>query len=109
MSFGSPLSTTATPSALVTGFITAVGGLVYVDFKPEQFNYSGGSFFLDVHDVLLTTTLFDRKDIDPLTGTITMSSAVPEPSTWAMMILDFVGLDSADRRRQMRNALATTG
>ena len=109
VTFGSPISTTVSPSALVTGFITAIGGLVYIDFNPQEFNFAGGSFKLDIHDVLLTTTLFNRTDTDPLTGTLTMTAAVPEPSTWAMMILGFVGVGFlAHRRRRTHNALAAS-
>jgi hypothetical protein len=105
--FGSPISTTVTPSALVTGVITAIGGLVYIDFNPQQFNFGDGTLNLDIHDVLLSTSLFNRTDTDPLTGTITVSSAVPEASTWAMMILGFAGLGFlAHRRRHMQRALA---
>jgi hypothetical protein len=109
VSFGSPISTVVSPFASVTGFITAIGGLVYIDFNPQEFDFGGGSFKLDIHDVLLTTTLFNRTDIDPLTGTLTMTAAVPEPSTWAMMILGFVGVGFlAHRRRRMLNALAAS-
>lgn len=107
VSFGSPISTTINPTALVTGVITAIGGLVYVDFNPQEFSFGGGTFKLDIHDVLLTTSLFNRTDTDPLTGTITISAAVPEPSTWAMMILGFAGLGFlAHRRRRTQRALA---
>jgi hypothetical protein len=61
---------------------------------------------LSVNDVLLGTTVFDRKDVDPLTATITMSSAVPEPSTWAMMVLGFAGLGFLAYRRRRSDALA---
>ena len=80
---------------------------MYIDFNPQEFNFAGGSFKLDIHDVLLTTTLFNGTDTDPLTGTLTMTAAVPEPSTWAMMILGFVGVGFlAHRRRRMHNAFA---
>jgi len=107
VSFGSPISTTINPTALVTGVITAIGGLVYIDFNAQEFNFGGGTFKLDIHDVLLTTSLFNRTDTDPLTGTLTISSAVPEPSTWAMMVLGFAGLGFlAHRRRRLQRALA---
>lgn len=32
------------------------------------------------------------------TGTFTVSAAIPEPSTWAMMVIGFVGLSFAARR-----------
>jgi hypothetical protein len=107
VSFGSPISTTINPTALVTGVITAIGGLVYIDFNPQEFNFGGGTFKLDIHDVLLATSVFNRMDTDPLTGTLTISSAVPEPSTWAMMVLGFAGLGFlAHRRRRIQRALA---
>jgi hypothetical protein len=34
------------------------------------------------------------------TGTITLSSAVPEPATWAMMLAGFGGLAFAGMRRR---------
>jgi hypothetical protein len=34
-------------------------------------------------------------------------SLVPEPSTWAMMIMGFVGLSVMGRRRMMKRAVAT--
>jgi hypothetical protein len=99
VSFDSPASVATDIFADVTGVITAIGGLVYIDFAPKTVTYTGGSFVLDIHDVLLTTTFRDRTDVDPLTGTITMS-AVPEPSTWAMMILGFLGVGFLAYRRR---------
>jgi hypothetical protein len=41
-----------------------------------------------------------------LVGTLTIAAAVPEPSTWAMMILGFCGLGFMAFRRQSRPALS---
>jgi hypothetical protein len=42
-----------------------------------------------------------------LVGTLTIAAAVPEPSTWAMMILGFCGLGFVTyRRKQNRSALS---
>ena len=47
---------------------------------------------------------------NPLGGTFTLSattiSAVPEPATWAMLILGFVGVGFVACRRKKRNALS---
>ena len=37
-----------------------------------------------------------------LLGTVTVSTAVPEPSTWAMMLLGFVGLGFAGYRKAQK-------
>jgi hypothetical protein len=37
---------------------------------------------------------------------VTVGSSVPEPSTWAMMLLDFAGLGFAFRRSRRKAALA---
>jgi hypothetical protein len=48
--------------------------------------------------------------IDPLTGTLTFdftpNAAVPEPSTWAMMLLGFAGLGFAFRQSRRKMLLA---
>jgi hypothetical protein len=43
---------------------------------------------------------------DPTSGTITEVAAVPEPSTWAMMILGFVGIGFMGFRRKGKSASA---
>ena len=40
----------------------------------------------------------------PITGTLTIAAAVPEPSTWAMMILGFLGLGFMAYRRKNQTA-----
>jgi hypothetical protein len=42
----------------------------------------------------------------PFTGTMTAITAVPEPSTWAMMILGFAGIGCLAYRRRNQVALA---
>jgi PEP-CTERM motif len=41
----------------------------------------------------------------PFSGTLTIAAAVPEPSTWAMMILGFAGLGFLAYRRKSKPAL----
>jgi hypothetical protein len=40
----------------------------------------------------------------PITGTLTIAAAVPEPSTWVMMILGFLGLGFMAHRRRNQTA-----
>jgi hypothetical protein len=40
-------------------------------------------------------------------GQFTLTAAVPEPSTWAMMILGFAGVGFMAYRRQSKGTLAT--
>lgn len=106
VNFTTPVATTNVV-ADVTGFITVLGGLAYIDFNPQTVSYSGGSFVLSVHDVLLGTTVLRRRDTENLTATITMSPAIPEPSTWAMMMLGFAGLGYLAYRRKPKPAVIT--
>jgi hypothetical protein len=85
------------------------GGQVKIDFGPSQhFTFAGGSFDLSVADVILNTSFLNHGDTEALTGTITnVVAAVPEPSTWAMMVLGFAGLGFMTyRRRRQSSALA---
>jgi hypothetical protein len=45
-------------------------------------------------------------DNGSFSGTLTISSAVPEPSTWVMLILGFFGLGFLAHRRQNRPSLS---
>ena len=80
----------------VTGTVHGGGGSVTINFDntPETFNYNGGSFTVAVHD--LTIDLGDPN----ITGTITLTAGVPEPSTWAMMVLGFAGVGFMTYRRK---------
>jgi hypothetical protein len=85
----------------VTGTVHGNGGGVTINFNntPETFNYNGGSFTVSVND--LSISLGDPN----ITGTITLTAGVPEPSTWAMMVLGFAGVGFMTYRRK-RNGLA---
>jgi PEP-CTERM motif len=86
----------------VKGLVTFLAGVVHIDFDPETLSFGGKSYTLDISDVWLGTLGPFGHDTETLKGTITINSAVPEPSTWAMMILGFAGLGyMAYRRRQI--------
>ena len=104
--FTSPEVTSADMFADVKGLVTLLAGVVHIDFDPQTITFGSNSYTLAINDVWLGTLGPFGKDVDPLTGTITMSAAVPEPSTWAMMILGFAGLGfMAYRRRQFAASL----
>lgn len=97
----SPTSTTFVD--LVTGSVTSgVGGAVNVKFDtpPQVFTFDGGAFTLSVNDVSLTA-LSDASNSIAVSGLITIQ-AVPEASTWAMMILGFASVGFLAYRRQGR-------
>jgi PEP-CTERM motif-containing protein len=105
--FLNPLDATG---ALVTGSTTGFiipftgcgilsGGCGAVDWSntPTIFNFgSGGSFSL-----LLQDAAFGTPGTARVSGTFTyLSSSVPEPGTWAMMLLGFGAVGFAMRRRR---------
>jgi PEP-CTERM motif len=87
--------------ASVTGSVHGNNGSVAINFDnaPETFNYNGGSFTVSVND--LTISLGDPN----IHGTITLTAGVPEPSTWAMLLLGFAGVGFTAYRRKSKPAL----
>jgi hypothetical protein len=86
---------------------SGVGGLIIGDNCNSLFcSASSGSLqaFLVVPQVFAAystaTNLFESS-----TGGATLASAVPEPSTWAMMILGFAGVGFMAYRRKSKPAL----
>lgn len=71
---------------------------------PQTFNFGdGGSFSLALNDVKFGTPGMAR-----VGGTFTlMSSAVPEPATWAMLLLGFGAMGVSLRRRKRHPMLQT--
>jgi hypothetical protein len=81
--------------ATVFGSVTAVnGGGVFIDFDnaAQQFTIDGGGFSL-----FLTDLSVPAGGTNNISGVIT---ATPEPSTWAMMILGFIGVGFTAYRRR---------
>jgi hypothetical protein len=84
--------------ALLTGDVSGAnnGGVHFVFTNPTQsFTYPGGAFTLTVDNFTVSGT-----DINtPITGFI-QAAAVPEPATWALMLVGFGGIGFAMRRRR---------
>jgi hypothetical protein len=104
VSFTAPAGSSDTFSADVTGSVHGNGGNALISFAadPSQsFVFDGQTYTLAVKEVSLN---LDGNSSDPLTGSLTISAAVPEPSTWAMMILGFLGVGFMAYRRKNQTA-----
>ena len=108
VSFTAPAGTspgTALFTDVITGSVTSGSGAVIVTFDsaPQTFAYDGGLFTFAVNNVSFTVAPEKLNSI-ALSGQI-LVQAVPEPSTWAMMILGFMGVGfMAYRRKNNRSA-----
>jgi PEP-CTERM motif len=106
--FSEPGSGSSTFDAVLTGSINhGSQGNVLINFGSAQtVSFSGGSFSLLVDDITLNADNIG----DPITGhisSVVINPAVPEASTWAMMILGFAGIGFfAYRKRKNGLALA---
>jgi hypothetical protein len=97
VSFTSPASLTGTYFGTVLGSVTdSNAGGIQVDFDntPHVFGSGAGAFTLTVND----TSVSNDGVATPVTGFI--RTAVPEPATWAMMLMGFAGIGFAMRRRR---------
>lgn len=104
--FTDPGNGGSTFDATLTGMLNPGNGngTVTINFGGAQLiTFAGGSFNLTVDDLSLTKTNLS----DPITGHISdlVITGVPEPSTWAMMILGFAGIGYMTYRRK-RHATA---
>lgn len=85
-----------------------------IDFNntAQSFSFTGGTFTLAVQDVSLKEFFIVGGPISAnLMGSITIGppqaeGAVPEPSTWAMMILGFLGVGLTAYRRSRKGGAA---
>jgi hypothetical protein len=93
--------------ASLTGILNFVtGGDVTIDFSntPTVITVGNVQYDLTIGDVTLATSGlsgFNFTDHADIEGTLTLASAVPETSTWAMLMLGFAGVGfMAYRRKQ---------
>lgn len=105
--FTLPGNGTSTFEAALTGAINNGGqGTIVINFGGAQtINFAGGSFSLTVDDITLAGSRSNNPDpntSDPITGHISnvVIAPVPEPSTWAMLILGFMGVGFMAYRRK---------
>ena len=102
VNFTAPAGVTGgtTYQALLTGDVSGAnnGGVHFSFTNPAQaFTFPGGTFTLTVDNFTVSGT-----DVNtPITGFIQAAvTGVPEPATWAMMLLGFGGVGFAMRRRR---------
>jgi hypothetical protein len=113
VNFAAPAAASPNPAnfaANLTGTLNwLTGGQLQIDFGAVQhFTFAGGSFDLQIKDVILQTNMLQPGDAEFLIGTFSAVTAVPEPSTWAMMILGFAGVGFMAYRRRNRGAAPST-
>jgi hypothetical protein len=104
--FGAPLNDNNPNDVSITPFATGVGGTISgkwdalegnnTTLAAQVENILNGRSYINFH-----TTQFGGGEIR---GNI---SAVPEPSTWAMMVLGFAGVGYMAYRRKAKSALMT--
>lgn len=96
VNFTAPGTGNTMVQAMLQGTVTnSTHGSVFIDFNnaPQLITASNGSqFTLQVNDVSITPGV-----LQILSGQL---QAVPEPSTWAMMLLGFGAIGLATRRRR---------
>jgi hypothetical protein len=101
--FGNPsgVSPNAIFSATVNGQVKqGQNGSVWIDFDNtvQNFSWAGGTFSLKMEDV----SSFAVNASNTATGNLTLTQVapVPEPATWAMMLLGFAGVGFLAYRRK---------
>jgi hypothetical protein len=89
---------TAVPPDSIAGLLFAIGTATPVNGKDALLNLfaNGDGTFSEVLD----GTVGDTRFFDNNGSIVTLAAAVPEPSTWAMMILGFFGLGFVAYRRK---------
>src|SRR5258708_17402794 len=90
---------TVTPGYLdSSAFLSSDGTSGFATFSNNQ---PAGQATLEIDFAGINTS----NDLAPISATFAVTSAVPEPSTWAMMILGFAGIGFVAYRRKSKPAL----
>ncbi|MBL8587572.1 MAG: PEP-CTERM sorting domain-containing protein [Methylobacteriaceae bacterium] len=88
------------------GNAVAVGSMLGSDATPLLSNGNQGSFTTNRYvTISLNSGTYDYVRLSSTANSFeidNISSGVPEPSTWAMMLIGFAGLAALSRRRQSR-------
>jgi hypothetical protein len=103
VSFTAPAGVSPTStlySAQLLGTVNQSAGGVTFDFDNtvRNFTYNGGTFTLAVNDVSLTKNVAGTSVA--VTGFLTQTSTVPEPSTYLLMATGMAGIFGIVRRRR---------
>lgn len=95
------LAMTRTAAGIFSASVNGITQLTFDDSVTQYAVFTGGvaNFFADDDDTV-TEASSGRVDY------ITVSGAVPEPATWALMLVGFGALGYAVRRRRITSALA---
>jgi hypothetical protein len=94
----------ANSSKLVGNTLTSPGASLGTQ-TPGQSTVFGGDVFLNAGGTLSFAVNNDGSVFNDSTGLTATISAIPEPSTWAMMLLGFAGLAFKAYRRKTKPAL----
>jgi hypothetical protein len=91
---------------LEQGTIVGTGSFASPDQSFHYYGFSGGGFDQVLIQNSPNTTTFAPTNIDGLAlDSVAAIAAVPEPSTWAMMILGFAGVGTMAYRRRNKTAI----
>jgi len=92
---GSPNFDQGAPDGYGHALIAGSNGITFID-------YSQSGNILDPNYVTFVGGFTNIDDVAPLSGPGSVTGSVPEPSTWAMMILGFVGVGFMAYRRKSK-------
>ena len=94
-----------------SGFVNGLGNIASSSLKTIGFSGTDGQLFDELRVQSISGAKFnkygyDQLILDNITISAPLSSAVPEPATWAMMIIGFGGAGVAIRRRRRDDSVA---